>query len=61
MVQQEVIAPKDTRRNHHVRVHGPERQRQPPRQHGAPALGFPAGILVADQNCGAGFVEKCFE
>ena len=33
MVEQKVVAAEDARRNHHVGVHGPERQLQPPRQH----------------------------
>ena len=61
MVQQKVVAAEHARRHNHVGVHRPVGQFEPLGQDGAPAFGFAAGILIADEERRADLVEKRFE
>ena len=58
VLELEVIAAEDGRRNDDVGVDGPEREFEAACEDFAPALRFTTGVFVADEHCGADFFEE---
>jgi hypothetical protein len=61
VVKENKAAAEDAGGDDNVGVDGPVGELELFGEDGAPALGLAAGVLVADEECGSDFFEKCFE